>query len=288
MFLVPLIAMPSRSFVSPRRTVLQGLIRFLARWRALWIIALAALMLSGCVHYDVGINFDNPNRGEIVQHIRLQDPLTTLSNGALRQWVDDLDRRAHQLQGRTQRVSDREIILIIPFTSGNDLETKFNKFLNPTIASDLPTTRQPELELPDFTSQLKVSQNNFFFVQRFHLSYDLDLRSLGLAASNGNLLFSPDSLLELEFNLHTPWGARNLVATKSKGRSTTAAAPTPVPTVQQQGKDLIWTLNPGQINHLETVFWVPNPLGIGTVLIVLIVVLGTYLKQQFIPTSSTP
>lgn len=277
--------MPSRSFASPRRPVIQGWIRFLARWRALWIIALAALMLSGCVHYDVGINFDSPNRGEIVQHIRLQDQLTALSNGSLRQWVDDLDRRAHQLQGRTQRISDREITLIIPFTSGRDLEAKFNKFLNSTTANDRPTARQTGLELPDFTSQLKVSQNNFFFLQRFYLSYDLDLRSFGLATSNGNLLFSPDSLFELEFNLHTPWGARNLVAAKPKGKPTIAAAPVPAPTVhQQQGKDLIWTLNPGQINHLETVFWVPNPLGIGAVMIVLIVVLGTYLKHQFIPT----
>jgi hypothetical protein len=254
----------------------------------LWIIVLAALMLSGCVHYDVGINFDSPNRGEIVQHIRWQDQLTAFSNPSLRQWVDDLDRRAHQLQGRTKRISDREISVIIPFSSATDLETKFNEFLNPSAESRRPLASQSGAELPDFTSQLSVSQNNFFFLQRIHLSYDLDLRSLGLLASNGNLLFSPDSLLELEFNLHTPWGARNLVAASSKAQRSTTSSQSSTAEVQQQGKDLSWNLKPGQINHLETTFWLPNPLGIGTVMIVSLVVLGTYLKTQFLPTAPTP
>ncbi|MEO1187340.1 MAG: DUF3153 domain-containing protein, partial [Cyanobacteria bacterium J06636_27] len=37
------------------------------------------------------------------------------------------------------------------------------------------------------------------------------------------------------------------------------------------------------LNHLEAVFWLPSPIGIGTLLIVLFVVLGFYLRYSFMP-----
>jgi hypothetical protein len=53
--------------------------------------------------------------------------------------------------------------------------------------------------------------------------------------------------------------------------------------VDLNGKQVIWTLKPGEINQLEAIFWVPSPIGIGTVIIILITALGIYLKYTFIP-----
>jgi hypothetical protein len=53
--------------------------------------------------------------------------------------------------------------------------------------------------------------------------------------------------------------------------------------VQQQGKQLVWKLKSGAENHLEAVFWVPSPLGIGTVAIVLLVIGGIFLRAQLFP-----
>jgi hypothetical protein len=103
------------------------------------------------------------------------------------------------------------------------------------------------------------------------LSYDLDLRSLELISNNSNLQVSPNSILDFEFSLNTPWGARSIELAEN------AIQP------QKQGKQLIWKLQPGQIDHVEAVFWLPSPLGIGTVLIVLFVAAGIYLRYTFMP-----
>ncbi|MCU0552078.1 MAG: DUF3153 domain-containing protein, partial [Leptolyngbya sp. Prado105] len=49
---------------------------------------------------------------------------------------------------------------------------------------------------------------------------------------------------------------------------------------RRTGKQLVWTLQPGQQNHIETAFWMPNPLGIGTALIFVIVAAGSFFKKQ--------
>ncbi|MEM6403365.1 MAG: DUF3153 domain-containing protein, partial [Cyanobacteria bacterium P01_D01_bin.116] len=52
---------------------------------------------------------------------------------------------------------------------------------------------------------------------------------------------------------------------------------------QKNNKQLSWKLKSGQLNHLEAVFWLPSPIGIGTLLIVLFVVLGFYFRYSFMP-----
>ncbi|HCF28384.1 MAG TPA: DUF3153 domain-containing protein, partial [Cyanobacteria bacterium UBA11049] len=47
----------------------------LAQVRLFGVVLLASLLLSGCVQYQVGVNFSHPNRGEIVQHIKLGERL---------------------------------------------------------------------------------------------------------------------------------------------------------------------------------------------------------------------
>jgi Protein of unknown function (DUF3153) len=233
----------------------------------LWVVLVSALMLSGCVHYDVGVNFDSPNRGAIVQHIRLDERLTSKGQA----WLDDVEKRVRSVQGNTQRLSDQEVLLTIPFGNGAELERKFNQFFSLAIASKKSrTSRTPDL--PKIDSHLTIQQGNFLLLQRTRLIYDVDLRSLGVQSSEGELLLSPGSLIELEFSLTTPWGARNIGAT----------------IVRREGNQLIWTLQPGQKNHLESAFWLPNPLGIGTLMIALLLAAGIYLKENKQDSPSQP
>jgi Protein of unknown function (DUF3153) len=234
-------------------------------------------LVTGCVQYDVGVNFESQTRGEIVQHIKLGDKLTSFSSETIGEWLKSIERRVRSLDGKTKRLSDQEILVKIPFNNGAELESKFNQFYNPIAQTPKKTkTREAsplETDLPKFESHLKVKQNNLFFVLRNRLTLELDLRSLSLLSSNGSLLLSPGELLELGFNLNTPWGAKSI--------ETVAGAI--VPESFQAGKQLLWKLKPGEINYLEAVFWIPSPVGIGAVMIALFVAAGFSLKYQLLP-----
>ena len=253
------------------KAIAQKLGQQLRRFRVVWMMLLASLLLSGCVQYDVGINFESPNRGEIVQHIKLDDRLTSLSGASAQQWLETVEQRTRRLGGKIRRNSNQEVTAIIPFSSGADLNTKFNEFLQPSTQKG--TAKRAEPVLPEITSDFQLSQSNFLLLLRNRLSYTLDLRSLGVTSANGDLLVSPSSLLDLEFRLNTPWGARSI---DTAANAISAER-------RQQGHELIWTLKPGQINHLEAAFWLPSPLGIGTVVIVFLVLGGWYLKYQSLP-----
>lgn len=251
--------------------------RLLVRLRAIWAILLVSLLLSGCVNYDVGINFEGPHRGTIVQQIELEERLTNFSGAQVQEWLKSIERRARQLQGKTERLSERELIVTIPFSSGADLESKFDRFFNPIDRKQpTPPKAAEALDLPTFDSKFHLEQGNFLLVERNHLSYDLDLRSLGVLSNDGKVLVSPGSLLDLRFRLETPWGARSI----------NRAIDMPRP--ETEDGQLVWRLQPGQVNHIEAVFWLPSPLGIGTVAIVLLVLAGFYLKYKSFPWSAPP
>lgn len=112
---------------------------------------------------------------------------------------------------------------------------------------------------------------------RNRLSYDLDLRSLSLISANSNLLVSPASILELDFSLNTPWGARSVEKAENSIH----------PESYQKGRQIVWRVQPGQLNHLEAVFWLPSPIGIGTVVIALFVTAGIFLRYKFMPDPTT-
>lgn len=250
------------------RRVISGVF---GRLRVLWVMLLAALLLSGCVNYDVGVNFKSQHRGEIVQHIKLGEQLTSFSSSPAQEWLDSIERRARQLGGQTKRLSHEEIVVKIPFYTGAEFESKFNEFFNPGVKKGNKTSAG--VDLPKLNSKASLTQGNFLFFVRNKLSYDLDLRSLGVLSSNGNVIVSPGSLFDLEFSLQTPWGA------KSVEKSANAIAPV----VSEQGHKLVWTIQPGELNHLEAVFWLPSPIGIGTLVIALFVVVGFFLKYQRLP-----
>ncbi|MEH1865552.1 MAG: DUF3153 domain-containing protein [Nostoc sp.] len=245
----------------------------------LWLVLLTSLLLTGCVKYDVGLNFDNSNSGEFVQHIKLGERLTSFSGDSVYEWLSSIERRARQLEGKTQRVSQEEIIVTIPFSSGRELQEKFNEFFNSrTNQSSEAVQSKSDSELPKIESNVLLEENNFLLLVRNRLIYDLDLRSLALIASKGNVLANAGSILDLEFSLKTPWGAKNIQLTDT---AETAIEP------EKNGNQLVWKLQPGQLNHIETVFWLPSPLGIGALLIILFVWGGLYLRYNFMPDPRT-
>ncbi len=239
------------------------------------LVLLASLLLSGCVQYDVGVNFDNPNRGELVQHIKLGERLTSFSGDSVSEWLHSIERRSRQLEGKTRRLSKSEIIVTIPFSNGKELQAKFNEFFH--ASSNLKSTSVNELDsdLPKIASNLLLVENNWLLLVRNRLIYDLDLRSLALISSKGNVLANAGSLLDLEFSLKTPWGAKSIQSTEYSIQP------------QTNKNQLVWELKPGKLNHIEAVFWLPSPLGIGSLLIILFVGVGLYLRYSFMPDPRT-
>jgi hypothetical protein len=238
----------------------------LQRSRSVWIMLLTSLLLSGCIQYDVELQFDSPNRGRIVQQIQVEERLKSFSGASTQQWLETVEQRTRTLGGRVKRRPNQALTVTIPFNDETDLETKFNQFFgasDPTAALSAPETR----DLPEIISNLAVRRSNLLLVERNRLRYDLDLRSLGVLSSDGNLLISPGTLIDLEFRLKTPWGARSVTAS------------TTIPKAYQEGKELIWRLVPGELNQVEAVFWLPSPLGIGTLVIIFLVLAGIYLKD---------
>ncbi|WP_377475762.1 MAG: DUF3153 domain-containing protein [Microcoleus anatoxicus] len=230
-------------------------------------------LVTGCVQYDVGVNFESQTRGEIVQHIKLGERLTSFSSEIVGDWLNSVERRVRSLDGKTKRLSEREVLVRIPFNNGAELEEKFNQFYNPVPPKKSRVATPLETDLPKFESHLKVKQNNLLLVLRNRLSLELDLRSISLLSANGNLIVSPGGILELDFSLNTPWGAESIQTRPG------AIAPE----ISDQGKQLVWKLKPGEINYLEAVFWVPSPVGIGAVIIALFVLAGIGLKYQLLP-----
>jgi Protein of unknown function (DUF3153) len=252
-----------------RSSLMQLARKIIGRMQLLGIVLLSSLILSGCVQYQVGVNFDSPNYGEIVQHVQLSERLMSLSGDSAKTWLDSIERRVKQLHGKVKRRSDREVTVAIPFKNGAELAEKFSAFFH---YIDKENSNNLTTDLPPIDARFSLKQNNFLLLVRNRLSFDLDLRSLSLISTNTNLVVNPSSLLDLEFSLNAPWGGRSI------GKADNA-----IP-AEKQGKQLLWRLRSGQINHIEAVFWLPSPLGIGSIFIILFVVLGIYWRDRVKPT----
>jgi hypothetical protein len=237
----------------------RSLIQF---FRVALVSILAILTLSGCVKYDVGITVESPSHGTLVQHVHLDNRLSSASA-----WLTNIEERTRRLGGKARRTG-QDLEVTIPFTTTDDLQRKFNEFFNPKAKSRYVNVRK--LDLPPIASQLTVDRGNYLLIEHRHFVYDVDLRSLGVTAPDGDVLVDPGSLLDLEFRLSAPWGV--------------GSRKTALPT-RREGKSLVWVLQPGQVNHLEASFWMPNPLGLGTLVVIAIVTVGIALKT---PPSDSP
>ena len=267
-----MIALMSRLGKKNLFNILPAMSRVVWQMRRVICVLAISLLLSGCVEYNVGANFHNANSGELVQHIQLGERLTSFSGESVYDWLNSIQSRARQVGGRTKRVSKKELIVTIPFSSGKELQQKFNDFFHPSSDKKAKfTDNKANSELTQIESNLVLSENNFILFTREHLIYNLDLRPLGLISNRGNTLVNTDSILDLEFALNTPWGAKNIEKVEN------ALQP------EKQDNRLVWQFKSGTLNHIEVVFWLPSPLGIGTLLIVLFVWGGIYLRYTFMP-----
>ena len=121
------------------------------------------------------------------------------------------------------------------------------------------------LQIPGLSAiplSLEVSQRNWLLASRIHLIYDLDLQSLSPWLTTAEDRGDP-----LTWRLQVPWGG-------------VALQPGSLPATVIGPKELLWSLQPGQFHHIDVVFWLPNPIGLGTLGIVLLVLLGYSLRYR--------
>jgi hypothetical protein len=97
--------------------------------------------------------------------------------------------------------------------------------------------------------KLAIAEGNFLLASRYRLTYDIDLRSL----SPNQPGLEKAKTLDLQFALQVPQAFNTNPANR-------------------------WQLELGAENHLESVFWLLNPIGIGGLAIVLLVLVGYGLK----------
>lgn len=237
----------------------------LARFFAICLACV--LFLGGCVDYDVEISFAHQHHGEIHQHLRLGDEFTNFNQQEAKNWLRSMEKRAKNLHGSAKRISAQELDVRIPFNNGQDMVEKFNRFFNP----EGQHLQAAELDLVQLKSSMAIAQRNWLLLERNRATLDVDLRALGVLSQQGNLILSPGSLLNLDVALQAPLGL-NVV---QNGGNTAVT--------RQEGDRLIWTLEPGQINHLEVVFWVPSWVGLGTLAIAALLFGGYYLKYRRLP-----
>jgi hypothetical protein len=257
----------------PKMKIIVGkdkLVRFIDRLlglinqRLVILCCTMAIGLSGCVKYNTGVNFTSLNYGEIVEHIQLGEQLNSFSEKAVQTWVASIEERTRQAAGKIERISDREFKVIIPFNNAQELVTKIDRYFNPTPASTEDRSK--------FSAHMQIEQSNFLLVVRNHLIYDIDLRSLLIKSTDPKVAISSQKFVDLAFSLQTPWGVKN------------SDAPGNIVGIQTiHDRQMNWDLKPGEINHLDAIFWLPNPLGIGAILIILISIGGYYLKYRQLP-----
>ncbi|MEO0458240.1 MAG: DUF3153 domain-containing protein, partial [Cyanobacteria bacterium P01_A01_bin.114] len=225
-------------------------------WGIRALLIVLALCLTGCIDYDVGIQFDSQTHGTITQTLHLSERLLTFNEASSEQWIRQFEADAKAVSASVRRIDPETVKVTLPFYNGADLVKKFNTLFGEaesSVLQDLPGA-------PQLTSSLSLEQQNRFLALRNHLVYDLDLRSLqGVSASDGGLI-SNLRVLNLSFRLMTPWGIQ-LDAAESG-----------------QVKPGVWQLQPGALNHIDVVFWVPSPIGIGAAAIALLIGLGYLLK----------
>ena len=237
------------------------------------IVLCLATLLTGCVDYEVGVNFATPYSGEIIQHIKVSDKLINLAPSDTKQWLNSLERRSRKLDGKVEKLDSQELLLTIPFGNGAELAQKFNQLFQTSIVPNA-TIPKEQVDLIQLNSQVSLEQNNLVFVERNHLDLAIDLRALKVLSQQDKIIIDPDSIADLKFELTTPGIARSI-----PGR----ADRTNLQPSENSLKSLVWQLHPGQMNHLEVVFWLPSPIGIGAVIITIMMILGYLLKYRRFP-----
>ncbi len=244
----------------------SSVVRFL-----LPVILCLTVLLTGCVDYQVGINFATPYSGEITQHIKVSDQLSNLAPSDTKKWLDSVEKRSRQLDGKVKKLDSQELLLTIPFGNGVELAQKFNQLFQTSIVPNA-TIPKDQVDLIKLNSQVSIHQSNLIFVERNSLDLAIDLRALQVLSQQEKIIIDPDSLADLKFQLTTPWIARSISNSDNLQ-----------PINNSLKKGLVWQLHPGEVNHIHAIFWLPSPIGIGTAIIILLMLLGYLLKYRRFP-----
>ena len=220
------------------------------------------LLLAGCFQYDLTIQFDHQTHGQIVQTIYLSERTAALAQPALATWLTATEKAVRTLGGQVQRPDAETLQLAVPFYNGADLATKLQKLFAPEVEG---TVAFPDpVALP---SRIRLTQINGLVAIRNHLIFSLDLQSLPSAPLPETLALQDPDWLNLTFAVQTPWGVTRV------GSESLAPG-------QRQGTQTIWRLQPGQLNRVDVVFWVPSWLGLGALIIGGLVLLGYFLRYR--------
>ena len=249
------------------------------RWSRLRLGALALLvwmgfLLSGCIQYDVGIQFDSQTHGQLTQTIHLNERVVAVNPTETQQWFTQLAATAESLGGSITQSDDQTLTLAIPFYNGEQLVDRFNQFFEQTPLSPfLPATN--EVVPPQPKATLTLEQRNWLLAIQNHLVYDLDLREMVQPAIGDRGILSQLEALTLDFRLTTPWGIQTVA------QPTAFPGGLPVPSTifpTLQGNTARWSLSAGSLNHIDVIFWVPSPIGLGALAILVLIVVGYGVK----------
>lgn len=232
-----------------------------------WLIFVFGL--TGCVQYDLGIQFDYQLQGRIVQHVHVRDRIAILSAPVVQDWFTRLDHQAKQLGGKTQPIGNTDLDIVIPFRNAAELEQRFNQFFQ----MDWDETMATSADFPQLMPHLSLSQRNYFVAVHNHLTLSLDDSSADNPNPQG-FITQPATLLSLTIKLTTPWGLQPL----STSAEPTPNSADPKPTYSLKASESNWSLTPESNQIIDVEFWLPNPIGIGTSAIALMVALGYWLK----------
>lgn len=234
--------------------------------RSLALLMGLALLLSGCLQADLTLHFDHYRHGQLSQSIHLGPRGRALLQGSLGGWLDGLTERTEALGGELRLTTDG-FDWVMPFTTGVDLMERFQQTW---MAPDAQTTAADPmlLQIPGLGTlplRLEVSQRHWLLVTRTHLIYDLDLQTLSPWLNPQ----TPEGDVgdSLTWRLQVPWNS-------------VVSQPGSMPATLTRPKELLWSLQPGQFHHIDVIFWLPNPIGLGTLVIVSLVVLGYFLRYR--------
>ena len=262
--------------------MLRSLRGWLYRIRGCIILGLS-LGLVGCADYDLTLQFDHSHHGEIRQLIHLAQPITEFNPAP--PWLQALEDQTQRAHGRVKRRSPQDWELRLPIANGTDFVTTLTPIiarLSPTEASDAVTRsiavdpsgiehNRPLFPPSDqpIPAQVSLEQINRVLAVKNHLVLDLDLTALALQSATGQALFNTGNLVHLGLNVVLPQAIAPAAFTPSQ--------PEPVLVSDRQ---LRWEPQPGQVNHLELDFWLPNPIAIGALVILGLVSVGWVVRSR--------
>ncbi|EKU97229.1 Protein of unknown function (DUF3153) [Leptolyngbya sp. PCC 7375] len=212
----------------------------------LLVITALSLGLTGCVDYQLGIQFGSQTHGVLVQTLHLDDQFVALNNNVRQQWLEIFIEEAKVFSGKVTSLEDGALQIRIDFYNGADLVQKFNQLF----AEDGLMTQVPGA--PPVLAHLDLTQQNWGVALLNHLHAEIDLGALKAdsAIGDGGAL-DRWRTLTLSFQLGS------------------------------LGKTNQWPLKPGQVNTIDTTFWLPSPIGLGAVVIALICAAGYGVRYGF-------